>query len=111
MPPEDTAVTIIPPRRGWQKGQTGNPGGNPGARRRYVQDFMDDIHDSWKVYGRPVLMTAALTDPVSYLRVCASLIPRDIDITVTHTTAERLSDDDLMRLIEEDAARDSSEAA
>ena len=72
---------------------------------------MEDLHNSWKMYGRPALFTAALTDPVAYLRVCAALMPRDIDITVTHTTAERLSDDDIVRLIEEDAARDTSEAA
>ena len=111
MTTENNTETVIPPQRGWYKGNPGNPNGNRGARHRYITDFMEDMHDAWKVYGRPVLMTAALTDPVSFLRVAASLIPRDIDITVTHANVERLSDDDLVRFIEENISDDTSEAA
>lgn len=112
VPSEETALVPVK-QSGWQKtGADANPNGRPrGSRSKYAEDFLEDMHDAWRVYGRPVLMTAALTDPVSFLRVAASLIPRDIEISVTHTSAERLSDDELVRLIEERISSDTAEAA
>ena len=111
LPEDNSAITLYNPApQGWQKGNSAG-GRTRGSRNKYAEDFLDDMHDAWKVYGRPVLMTAALTDPVSFLRVAASLIPRDIEISVTHTSAERLSDDELVRLIEERISSDTAEAA
>ncbi|MGA7165609.1 MAG: hypothetical protein WBX37_16900, partial [Pseudolabrys sp.] len=54
-----------------------------------------DLHDAWKAFGRPALMTAAFTDPVSFVRVVASLMPKDLEATVTVVHAEQMSDDEL----------------
>ena len=40
-------------------------------------------------------MTAAITDPVSYVRMVASLMPRELEATATVVHADRMSDDEL----------------
>lgn len=76
----------------WKPGQSGNPKGRTkGSRNRFAEDFIDDIHESWKILGKPAITTVAWTDPSTYLRVCASLIPKDIEITVTNQSIERMS--------------------
>ena len=50
-------------------GQSGNPKGRPqGSRNKLSEEFLADVHASWQVSGRSALMTAAITDPVSYVR-------------------------------------------
>lgn len=56
---------------------------------------MADLYDSWKSLGKPAILTAAWTDPVAYIRVIASLMPREIEATVTVQLAERMGDDEL----------------
>ena len=43
-------------------------------------------------------MTAAITDPVSYVRMVACLMPREIEATITPVT-ERMSDAQLEAII------------
>ena len=40
-------------------------------------------------------MTAAWTHPVEFVRVVASLMPRELEATATVVHAERMSDDEL----------------
>ena len=40
-------------------------------------------------------MTAAWTHPLEFVRVVASLIPRELEATATVVHAERMSDDEL----------------
>ena len=83
----------------WKPGQSGNPKGPPpGSRRKLSEEFLADVHASWQVWGRPALMTAAITDPVSYVRMVASLMPREIEATITPVT-ERMSDAQLEAII------------
>ncbi len=99
-----------PPHR-WKKGESGNPAGpKPGNRRKFSEEFISDVHESWMIYGKAALVTTAMTDPSVYVRVCASLMPRDIEVTITLARAERLSDNDLAGYLERPDSPDLIEA-
>jgi hypothetical protein len=84
----------------WKRGQSGNPAGRPqGSRNKLSEDFIADLHESWKSLGKPALLAAAWTDPVAYVRVVASLIPRELETTITPVAMERMSDAQLEAII------------
>jgi len=66
-----------------------------------AEDFVADLHDSWKVLGKAAITTVAWTDPSTYLRVVASLIPKDIEVTITNVTLEKMTTRELEALLRE----------
>ena len=66
-----------------------------GSRNKLSEKFFLDLCDAWQAVGKPALMTAAWTDPVGFVRVVASLMPKELDATVTAVDAEQMSDDEL----------------
>ena len=80
----------------FKPGQSGNPKGRPkGSRNKLSEEFFRDLCDAWQAFGKPALMTAAWTHPVEFVRVVASLMPKELEPTVTVVHAERMSDDEL----------------
>ena len=74
----------------FKPGQSGNPKGRPkGSRNKLSEKFFRDLCDAWQAFGKPALMTAAWTHPKEFVRVVASLIPREREATATVT--ERVS--------------------
>ena len=80
----------------FKPGQSGNPKGRPqGSRNKLSEEFVADLHAAWQLFGRPALMTTALTEPSVFVRVVASLMPKELEATKTVVHADRMSDDEL----------------
>ena len=78
-------------------------GGRPkGARSKIEEAFLRDFYDSWKRKGADAIDRAADADPMGYIRVAASLLPRvkpaneddgetNVNVNVTIQVSEFLS--------------------
>src|SRR5512132_2937598 len=83
----------------WKPGQSGNLKGRPrGSRNKLSEDFFRDLCEAWQAFGKPALMTAAWTHPVEFVRVVASLIPRELEAAIP-PVPERMSTAQLEALI------------
>jgi len=77
---ENTAPKQLTP---WKPGQSGNPGGRPkGSRNRLSEDFIRAFADDFEVYGAAVIEEVRRERPSDYLKICASLLPNDLEVTL-----------------------------
>ena len=63
----------------WKPGQSGNPDGRQAGRQALETEFLRDLAESWKTGGIGALKRTMEKDPVAYVRVVASLMPRKLD--------------------------------
>ena len=84
----------------FKPGQSGNPKGRPqGSRNKLSEEFFRDLCDAWQVFGRPALETMAMLYPVEFVRVVASLMPKETQATITKVNLDRISDEQLDAII------------
>ena len=84
----------------FKRGQSGNPRGRPqGSRNKLSEDFFRDLCDAWQAFGKPALETMAMLYPVEFVRLVASLMPKEPEATITPVVMERMSDAQLDALI------------
>src|SRR5262249_48240399 len=84
----------------WKPGQSGNPAGRPkGSRNKLSEEFFQDLCDAWQAFGKPALETMAMLYPVEFVRLVASLIPKEPEATITPAAIERMSDAQLNAMI------------
>jgi len=70
--------------RPWKPGQSGNPAGRPlGARSKFSMAFYEDLLDVWTEHGREAMVTTAKKDPATFVRVAASLMPKQVKAEIT----------------------------
>ena len=65
------------------KGSAALPGaGRPkGSRALLSEEFMTDLRTTWEAYGIQALESVAQDDPAAFLRVVASVMPKDYQVT------------------------------
>lgn len=80
----------------FKPGQSGNPAGRPkGARSKLAEKFWKDYAAAWEAHGQAALMHVAANDPSTFVRVAASLMPKETEVTLRNVTAKELRDDEL----------------
>jgi hypothetical protein len=67
----------------WKPGVSGNPAGRPlGARNRFSEDVIHVIAADWAAGGAETVARVRQTDPSTYFRVVASILPKDVLVNV-----------------------------
>lgn len=82
----------------WKPGQSGNPAGRPkGSRSKLGEAFIEAMHDDFAEHGKAVIETVRAEKPDQYLKVIASMLPKELH--VTDMTLEDMSDNELIDLL------------
>jgi len=79
----------------WVTGQSGNPAGKPlGTRSAFSKAFVADLTVAWQEHGVGVLQKVARSDPTRFLGVCASVLPKDVAVSIQEQTPGNLDPQD-----------------
>jgi hypothetical protein len=78
------AGEVTPPKTAlkpaWQPGQSGNPAGRPkGARSKLGEEFLKAMLADFEQHGAVVISTVREEKPDQYLKVVASILPKEIE--------------------------------
>ena len=67
-----------PKKHRFKPGQSGNPAGRQkGSRNKLGEDFIAALYEDFKDNGVATIEIARRTDPVQYLKVIASIVPKE----------------------------------
>lgn len=75
----------------------GNPGRPKGARNKLGEQFLEDLYADWKAHGVATLETVRLEKPDQYLKVVASILPKDLNVNINQM--DDLTDEQLIQRI------------
>ncbi len=68
-------------RAPWKKGEVPNPAGRPkGSRHRLSEKFILALHDDFERHGTAVVEAVRNESPGEYLRIIASIVPKQFGI-------------------------------
>jgi hypothetical protein len=90
----DSADDLQRPAHLFKPGQSGNPKGrSKGSRNKLGEAFVSALHDDFVEYGPATIAKVRQEDPAAYVRVCASILPKELNVRVDQL--EDLSDAEL----------------
>lgn len=77
----------------FKPGQSGNPlGRQRGSRNKFADAFLKDFLAAWEIHGATAIEECVKEDPATFLRVAASILPKDININPNESTVEKILD-------------------
>lgn len=77
----------------FKPGNKANPSGRPkGSRSAFAETFLKDFLHDWEENGASAITACRNKDPSTYLKVAASLLPKQLDITDGQATLDRMLD-------------------
>ena len=77
-------------------GVSPNPAGRPkGSRNAFSALFVGDLTASWAQHGPSVLDQVAKREPSRFLGVCASVLPKDVALSIEQQLPGGLSPSDM----------------
>jgi hypothetical protein len=82
----------------WKPGQSGNPAGRGiGSRNKLAEKFITALYDDFTEYGAVVIKEVREDRPEIYLKVIASILPRQLSVR-SESLFEGLSNADVEQL-------------
>jgi hypothetical protein len=75
----------------------GNPGRPKGARNKLGEQFLEDLYADWQEHGVVTLARVRDEKPDQYLKVVASILPKDLNVNINQT--DDLTDEQLVQRI------------
>ena len=73
----------------FKPGQSGNPAGRPkGARSKLGEAFIDALLADWNTNGVQAIIDMRDERPGDYVKVIASILPKEVDANVAHDITE-----------------------
>lgn len=66
-------------------------GGRPkGSRNKLGEAFIQDFYEVWKDHGKQALLDTREKDPGTFIRVAASILPKEINLNEGESSLERI---------------------
>jgi hypothetical protein len=98
MASDETVKRAWPNLTPWKPGVSANPAGRPiGARVKLTEKYMVALAADFEKHGARVIREVRETDPSTYLRVIASLVPKQLEVDTSPLGA--ITDEQILSLV------------